>query len=280
MKEILQLIKLKIRLWATAQKRKFSNFVFQNKLKLGGLLLIFVLAKKNDFNFSLPKNSFNGFSKNENIDEASLIDSDAIIDFVKGKKSETKRPKAQTVSQTSNKSWKDDASVGNNYDNVSFWGGRNDNVEKRSKKRDIQDAYVKRFVKIAQTETEKFGIPTSIILAQGILESNAGGSRLATSNNNHFGIKCFSRVCKKGHCSNFTDDSHKDFFKVYQSPWQSFRDHSLLLKRFHYRKLFNLDKKDYRNWAIGLQKLGYATDQHYAESLIRTIEDLDLAKLD
>ena len=62
---------------------------------------------------------------------------------------------------------------------------------------------------------DKFGIPASITLAQGLLESNNGESRLTTKNNNHFGIKCFSRKCKKGHCSNFSDDSHKDFFRKY-----------------------------------------------------------------
>lgn len=66
---------------------------------------------------------------------------------------------------------------------------------------------------MAKEEMKTYGIPASITLAQGLLESNAGESKLAVDNNNHFGLKCFSRQCKKGHCSNFTDDSHKDFLK-------------------------------------------------------------------
>ena len=71
-----------------------------------------------------------------------------------------------------------------------------------------QIAYVKRFAKVAQEEMQKFNIPASITLAQGLIETNAGQSPLATKNNNHFGIKCFSKSCKKGHCANFSDDSH------------------------------------------------------------------------
>lgn len=72
--------------------------------------------------------------------------------------------------------------------------------------------YIERFAPIAVQEMEKYGIPASISLAQGLLESRAGTSKLAVQTNNHFGLKCFSRGCKKGHCKNFTDDTHKDFF--------------------------------------------------------------------
>ena len=289
MKDVMQLVRLKFRIWANKQKRKFYNLLLRNKWKLGGLLLILYVVNKQHINSFVPKiNLFSHESKTKNIktDEAGLVDMGSVIDFVKG---ESDKAKAQTVSQKSTKSWKDedkpitklaDKNVGNTYSNVSFWGGKNEISDKKSQKRIIQTGYVNHFIKMAQAETEKFSVPTSIILAQGILESNAGGSSLAKNNNNHFGIKCFSRSCKKGHCSNFTDDSHKDFFKIYSSPWQSFRDHSLLLKRYHYRKLFHLNKKDYHSWAIGLQQLGYATDKHYAESLIRTIEDLNLQQFD
>ena len=141
--------------------------------------------------------------------------------------------------------------------------------------------YVKRYAKIAKTEMNKFGIPASITLAQGLLESNIGQSTLARRNNNHFGIKCFSRKCKKGHCSNFSDDSHKDFFRIFSSTWESYRAHSLLLKNNkRYSKLFKLGKKDYKNWAKGLKKAGYATDKTYADKLIRLIEELDLHQYD
>lgn len=148
-------------------------------------------------------------------------------------------------------------------------------------KRRKQLAYVKRFANVARMEMDKYGIPASITLAQGLLESNVGESRLATRNNNHFGMKCFSRSCSKGHCSNFTDDSHKDFFRVYKSAWESFRAHSLLLKRSsRYHPLFNLKSSDYRGWARGLKKAGYATDPKYAEKIIHLIEDLDLHQYD
>jgi flagellum-specific peptidoglycan hydrolase FlgJ len=151
----------------------------------------------------------------------------------------------------------------------------------RLEKRRKQMKYVKRFAAVAQKEMDKYGIPASITLAQGLLESNVGESKLATRNNNHFGIKCFSRSCGKGHCSNFTDDSHKDFFRVYKNSWESYRAHSLLLKRgSRYSKLFQLRRNDYKGWAHGLKKAGYATDKRYAEKLINLIEDLELTRYD
>ena len=151
----------------------------------------------------------------------------------------------------------------------------------KSSKRSKQKAYVKRFSKVAQMEMKKYGIPASITLAQGLLESNVGESKLATRNKNHFGMKCFSRSCTKGHCSNFTDDSHKDFFRIYKSAWESFRAHSLLLKKSsRYQPLFKLKSNDYRGWARGLKKAGYATDPKYAEKIINLIEDLKLNQYD
>ena len=143
-----------------------------------------------------------------------------------------------------------------------------------------QLAYVKRFFKVAQAEMEKYGIPASITLAQGLLESQAGGSRLATKNRNHFGIKCFSKSCRKGHCSNFTDDSHKDFFRIYNTAWESYRAHSQLLQSNRYQPLYRFHKTDYRSWAHGLKKAGYATDKRYAEKLIKLIEELELYQYD
>lgn len=151
----------------------------------------------------------------------------------------------------------------------------------RRAKRRRQQQYVQRFAKVAQMEMEKYGIPASITLAQGLLESNVGASKLATHNNNHFGIKCFSRSCRPGHCSNFTDDSHKDFFRKYKSAWESYRAHSLLLKRSdRYQPLFELPSSNYKAWAKGLKKAGYATDAAYADKIIHLIEDLDLHRFD
>lgn len=128
--------------------------------------------------------------------------------------------------------------------------------------------YVKKYKALAEKEEELYGIPASITLAQGLLESDAGESRLARENNNHFGIKCFSRNCKKGHCSNFTDDSHKDFFKIYQNIKESYRAHSLLLLKDRYKPLFDLATNDIKGWANGLLKAGYATDKKYANKVI------------
>lgn len=141
--------------------------------------------------------------------------------------------------------------------------------------------YLRRYQKVAVAEMEKFGIPASITLAQGLLESNAGESKLARTTNNHFGMKCFSRNCKKGHCANFTDDTHKDFFKKFGNSWQSFRAHSEFLAGTpRYANLFKLQKTDFPGWARGLSKAGYATDKKYGDKLIAIIHNLDLAKFD
>jgi flagellum-specific peptidoglycan hydrolase FlgJ len=141
--------------------------------------------------------------------------------------------------------------------------------------------YVKRFAPIAVAEKRKFGIPASITLAQGLLESNAGESKLAKTTNNHFGMKCFSRSCRKGHCTNYTDDTHKDFFKKYTNVWGSFRAHSEFLEGAdRYNKLFKLPANDYEGWARGLSSAGYALDKKYAEKLIAIIQSLGLDKYD
>ncbi len=139
--------------------------------------------------------------------------------------------------------------------------------------------YIERYSKIAVVEMQQFGIPASISLAQGLIESRAGTSKLAVSNNNHFGMKCFSKHCKKGHCSNFTDDTHKDFFRKFPNAWESWRAHSQLLASGRYSKL-KRHGRDYRAWASGLKSVGYATDRTYAEKLIGIIERYDLHKYD
>ena len=170
--------------------------------------------------------------------------------------------------------------LANTYSNMTYDTGKKTAPAAVSSKRKKQEAYINRFVKVAQSEMKKFGIPASITLAQGLIESNAGESRLSTKNNNHFGMKCFSKKCGKGHCSNFTDDSHKDFFRKYATVWESYRAHSQLLKSKRYRPLFKLKKNDYKGWAHGLKKAGYATDRHYAKKLIHLIESLNLQQYD
>lgn len=154
-------------------------------------------------------------------------------------------------------------------------------VNKKPKKKldPFATAYIERFSKVAQVEMNKFGIPASIKLAQGLLESSNGKSRLAAENFNHFGLKCFSKSCKKGHCSNHNDDSHKDFFRKYQSAWESWRDHSQFLMGSRYEHLQKYDM-DYKKWAKGLKKAGYATDKKYDKKLIDLIEQYDLQRFD
>jgi hypothetical protein len=140
-------------------------------------------------------------------------------------------------------------------------------------------AYIRRFRTVAEAENEKFGIPASVKMAQAIIESQAGTSKLSQKNRNHFGVKCFSKSCNKGHCSNFGDDSHKDFFRKYETNWESWRAHSLLIVNGKYKKLLK-HGEDYKKWARGLKELGYATAKHYDNTLINTIEKYRLDLLD
>ncbi len=174
--------------------------------------------------------------------------------------------------------------LANTYSNMGFPEEQNISnsrpaPKKRTAKEKKQLAYIKRFVKVAQSEMKRYGIPASIKLAQGLIESNAGESPLSRKNNNHFGMKCFSKRCKKGHCSNFTDDSHKDFFRRYNSAWESYRAHSVMLQGKRYKHLQKLGV-DYKAWALGLKKAGYATDKKYAQKLIHLIENLGLQQYD
>jgi flagellum-specific peptidoglycan hydrolase FlgJ len=140
--------------------------------------------------------------------------------------------------------------------------------------------YIKRYAPLAISEMEKYGIPASISLAQGLVESRYGTSKLAVQNNNHFGIKCHKKNCRVGHCTNHSDDSHKDFFRKFSSAWESWRAHSqLLVNNKRYKKCFTYGK-NYRKWAVGLRDATYATDREYHLTLIGVIETHGLAKYD
>ncbi len=143
--------------------------------------------------------------------------------------------------------------------------------------REKRIAYIKQFHHVAQAEQQKYGVPASITLAQGMLESENGTSNLAVKNKNHFGIKCFSKGCKKGHCTNHSDDSHKDFFRKYTSNWESFRHHSKVLTSERYRSLIGKPAKD---WIWGLKKRGYATDKRYPQKLRGIIDEYRLTNFD
>jgi hypothetical protein len=140
-------------------------------------------------------------------------------------------------------------------------------------------SYVERFAKTAMDEQRRYGIPASITLSQGLLETDAGGSRLASESNNHFGIKCRTK-CRGCTCRNYSDDDIYDMFRVFDSAWESYREHSILLSNDRYKHLKKLGTKNYRQWAEGLKKAGYATDKNYHNKLIRIIEELDLHQFD
>jgi len=139
--------------------------------------------------------------------------------------------------------------------------------------------YVERFARVAIGEMKKYGIPASVTLAQGLLESNAGSSKLSMQSENHFGIKCKPK-CLGCTCRNYRDDDIYDMFRVFDTAWESYREHSILLSNNRYKHLKKLGTKDYKNWSHGLKKAGYATDKQYAEKLIMIIEMLDLYQFD
>jgi len=122
------------------------------------------------------------------------------------------------------------------------------------------------------------GIPASITLAQGILESRDGNSRLAKEGNNHFGIKCHSDW--EGKRIYEDDDARNECFRQYRNGRESFDDHSDFLKKPRYARLFELEMTDYKGWARGLKECGYATSSEYAKSLIRIIEENSLQQYD
>jgi flagellum-specific peptidoglycan hydrolase FlgJ len=140
------------------------------------------------------------------------------------------------------------------------------------------EIYVETFKNIAVREMKNSGIPASITLAQGILESGSGNSKLAREANNHFGIKCTSDW--KGKTILEDDDKKDDCFRVYKSAEESFSDHSEFLKRKRYASLFELKKNDYRAWANGLKNAGYATNPKYADLLISLVERYSLYRYD
>ncbi len=139
--------------------------------------------------------------------------------------------------------------------------------------------YIDRYANLAIEQQALYGIPASITLAQGLLESDCGKSVLATTANNHFGIKCGGTW--NGPSMAHDDDAPQECFRSYESVEQSYVDHSLfLLERPRYKSLFLLDAYDYKGWATGLKAAGYATNPTYAEQLIKIIEDNQLYKYD
>lgn len=147
--------------------------------------------------------------------------------------------------------------------------------------KEARQNYIDQFSSTAMLEMQRSGVPASIILAQGIIESNSGNSALALDSKNHFGIKCKDWQGRKVYYKDDDKDANgnliKSCFRAYDSVLDSYADHSdFLLTGNRYKWLFDLDPTDYRGWARGLKKSGYATNPAYADILIRIIEEYAL----
>lgn len=141
-----------------------------------------------------------------------------------------------------------------------------------------QEKYIVKYAGIAVSERKRSGVPASITLAQGMLESGNGLSELAVKANNHFGIKCHDW---KGAKMYYDDDRRGECFRKYRNPEESYKDHSDFLRyRDRYKFLFDFRVTDYKSWAYGLKKAGYATDPSYPQKLINIIEEYDLDRFD
>jgi len=152
-------------------------------------------------------------------------------------------------------------------------------IPKHASYEEVVAIYIKNYSEIAKEEMIQYGIPASITLAQGILESGAGRAELSKKSNNHFGIKCHREWT--GERVYHDDDELQECFRKYKDPKYSFRDHSLFLtQRSRYQSLFKYKKDDYKSWAKGLKKAGYATDPKYPNKLIAIIEKYNLDSFD
>lgn len=134
-------------------------------------------------------------------------------------------------------------------------------------------------VKIARYLHYKYGVPASVQIAQYIQETGGGTSMLSRNHNNEFGVKCFKRRCKAGHCVQYHDDRHDDRFRIYSSKEASWQHHARILANGRYKKLLR-HGNNWRSWCVGLQKAGYATDRGYASSLISIIQQYGLERYD
>lgn len=138
--------------------------------------------------------------------------------------------------------------------------------------------YVDQWKSEAIQQMKEHNVPASITLAQGILESASGNSQLAVKGKNHFGIKCHGWTGDKMYMD---DDSKGECFRVYDSAGESYKDHSLFLNKYdRYAFLFDLESTNYKDWAKGLKKAGYATNPQYPQLLIKLIEELELSQYD
>lgn len=270
---------------------KANEIVQKNWFQILLLLLVAFIISQKDLSFQFNLNSSRQYPANDYAQQTGSVVASRFTSKEKEDEldlGEVGLQEGTSYEQSKNnkKNKKQASNLANTFSNIGFI--MNPSYAKRhnippaivAEKQRICESYIERYAAIAVQEMKKFGVPASITLAQGLLESNAGASRLARQNNNHFGIKCFSKSCRPGHCSNFTDDTHKDFFRKYKNAWESYRAHSLFLKRSRYKHLSNYGTKDYEKWAHGLKKAGYATDKRYAFKLIQLIKALKLYEYD
>ncbi|HRH38485.1 MAG TPA: glucosaminidase domain-containing protein, partial [Flavobacteriales bacterium] len=151
-------------------------------------------------------------------------------------------------------------------------------IDAQAPKQFTAEEYIEQWKAVAIKKMKEHGIPASITLAQGLLESGNGNSVLARESNNHFGIKCTSDWT--GGRAYHDDDKKDDCFRVYKDASDSYEDHAKFLQKPRYASLFELKSTDYKGWAHGLKKAGYATDPHYPQKLIDLIERYNLHNLD
>ena len=191
--------------------------------------------------------------------------------------------KAKKKTTYANKTQQETARLGENNTNKYETKGRYPLPEDTGKFQRFSiatvDEYINTFSEIAQNEMKAYGIPASITLAQGLLESGLGKGELAVKTNNHFGIKCHKGW--QGDYDFHDDDEKGECFRKYNHPMYSYRDHSeFLSSRARYAFLFDYGTKDYKRWAKGLRQAGYATDKRYPQKLIYLIEKHQLNKFD
>lgn len=265
-------------------KRLFYEYWFTGALVLIGLNLL--VNKDINIQFSLIDTAANITAMaNPSLNNKQAPESAGLVAVPTNWKKEaaTSSQKTNEKTKTKTKKWSDRKA--NTFSNLTFvlsptYAERH-NINPSIAKEKVNNckSYAEKYAPVALKEKKEYGIPVSITLAQGILESNAGDSRLSLESNNHFGIKCRSK-CRGCTCRNYTDDDVYDMFRVFDSVWDSYREHSKLLTTRRYKHLLKLDQKDYKKWAHGLKKAGYATDKRYAEKLIQIIEFLELDKYD
>jgi flagellum-specific peptidoglycan hydrolase FlgJ len=143
-----------------------------------------------------------------------------------------------------------------------------------------QREYINKYLWMAKETKAKYGVPVSITLSQAILESGSGGSSMARQIRNHFGIKCFSKKCKKGHCERYCDEDCKQFFVKYKTVKQSFMAHGAMLGNPKSRYAVLHKYTNYKDWTLGLKNCGYATGKKYNLKLNKIIQKHKLDKYD